>query len=1028
MSRRGRTSPEDRSNTAHSPLFSSGGWSSFKCRNRACYLSCTSAHKRCFNSDPQKAQIEQNFTFMSSRAPVSGRSVFRYDHTSGSSGSGMAGHTRSLRVGNEHHKARLLASVLPQTTTLSSGYSNFSKEHTSSCPPHRSTGSAGKGGYRESSRCTKRVRVLQPLLPRSEEGRRLKTHFRSQASEQSPHDTAVQNAYNQTHPGANSPRRLVLFSGSKRRVLSHPSEPPPQAILEIRLRGADIPVHSSTFWTGTGTSYVHEMHGCSSLPPETAGNAHPELPRRLAHFDSVRGGVQYSQSLASQSFRMPGAQGELLQEYSVPQSAYHVPGNSSRLRTYESVAHFYPRSLNPTARRVVHEGHSCTPSNVSEDFGPYGFGSFSTPTRSTAHASSSAVASTSGTPSRLAYRYPEHQGGPALHSSTGPLDERQLVSAGREHGSGLRKEGHFDRCLQLRLGSPVRGQACLRPLVELGETPTHKLPRDESSFSGPKNLPSTPGRTPYLGPDGQHVSGVLHKSPGRSQIPQSARHSYPAATLGSDQSALAQSSSRAGHVEYRSRHALSGQRSPRGMVSPPPDSSPIMGNLRTGRGRPLRLRRQLSLPNLLFEEKGRAGPRLAQSSPLRVSSGLDAASGHRTDQEHGVCDPLDSSSLAVPILVPRADAAVSFRPLANSSEERLIGSSEQKDMAPPSRLVGPSCLAAQRLPQDLPEGVLNTILEARAPSTRRLYHLKWSVFSSWCQARNLDPHSCEVPLVLSFLQELLDAGRSPSTLKVYVAAIAAFHVLVAGSSLGKCDLIVRFLKGARRLNPPRPPSVPAWDLSLVLRALKGPPFEPLGSTDLKSLSLKTALLLALASVKRVGDLHALSISASCLEFGPNDSKVLLKPKHGYVPKVLSTPFRAQVISLSALPVSGEDSDAHTLCPVRALRLYLERSASFRQSEQLFVCFGGRTKGLPVTKLTLSRWIVDAIALAYTSLGLPCPMGVRAHSTRGIASSWAWTSGVSIEDICAAAGWSAPSTFARFYNLEVPALQARVLSI
>ena len=175
-------------------------------------------------------------------------------------------------------------------------------------------------------------------------------------------------------------------------------------------------------------------------------------------------------------------------------------------------------------------------------------------------------------------------------------------------------------------------------------------------------------------------------------------------------------------------------------------------------------------------------------------------------------------------------------------------------------------------------------------------------------------------------------------------------------------------------------------------------------------------------------MQALSTSASCLEFGPNDSKVTLRPRHGYVPKVLSTPFRAQVISLSALPSSEEDSDSLTLCPVRALRIYLERSASFRQSEQLFVCFGGRTKGLPVTKLTLSRWIVDAIALAYTSLGLSCPIGVRAHSTRGVASSWAWSSGVPIEDICAAAGWSVPSTFVRFYNLDVPALQARVLSV
>ncbi len=143
--------------------------------------------------------------------------------------------------------------------------------------------------------------------------------------------------------------------------------------------------------------------------------------------------------------------------------------------------------------------------------------------------------------------------------------------------------------------------------------------------------------------------------------------------------------------------------------------------------------------------------------------------------------------------------------------------------------------------------------------------------------------------------------------------------------------------------------------------------------NLRSLSLKTALLLALASVKRVGDLQALSISPACLEFGPNDSKVVLKPRHGYVPKVLSTPFRAQVITLSALPPSEEDRELSLLCPVRALRIYFERSAPFRRTEQLFVSFGNRAKGHPVTKQRLSKWIVDAVMLAYSSLGLQCPL-------------------------------------------------------
>ncbi len=64
------------------------------------------------------------------------------------------------------------------------------------------------------------------------------------------------------------------------------------------------------------------------------------------------------------------------------------------------------------------------------------------------------------------------------------------------------------------------------------------------------------------------------------------------------------------------------------------------------------------------------------------------------------------------------------------------------------------------------------------------------------------------------------------SLKVYVAAIAANHDPVDGKLVGKHDWVIRFLRGARRLNPPRPPSIPSWDLSLVLRALQQGPFEP----------------------------------------------------------------------------------------------------------------------------------------------------------------------------------------------------------
>lgn len=74
----------------------------------------------------------------------------------------------------------------------------------------------------------------------------------------------------------------------------------------------------------------------------------------------------------------------------------------------------------------------------------------------------------------------------------------------------------------------------------------------------------------------------------------------------------------------------------------------------------------------------------------------------------------------------------------------------------------------------------------------------------------------------SFLQELLDKGHTPSTLKLYVEAIAVNHSLVAGLSVVRNDLVVKFLRGARRLNPPRPSYCADLGLIYSPQGNKGP--------------------------------------------------------------------------------------------------------------------------------------------------------------------------------------------------------------
>ncbi len=105
---------------------------------------------------------------------------------------------------------------------------------------------------------------------------------------------------------------------------------------------------------------------------------------------------------------------------------------------------------------------------------------------------------------------------------------------------------------------------------------------------------------------------------------------------------------------------------------------------------------------------------------------------------------------------------------------------------------------------------------------------------------------------------------------------------------------------------------------------------------------------------------------------------------------------------------------------RALDAYLHRAALWRKGDQLLVCYGPHKRGLPATKQTLSRWIVDAIHISFESSQLPSSMGVRAHSTQSVAASKDFLASVPIQDICNAVGWFMPLTFVRFYGPDMRA--------
>jgi hypothetical protein len=322
----------------------------------------------------------------------------------------------------------------------------------------------------------------------------------------------------------------------------------------------------------------------------------------------------------------------------------------------------------------------------------------------------------------------------------------------------------------------------------------------------------------------------------------------------------------------------------------------------------------------------------------------------------------------------------------------------------------------------LSSAVIETMQKARAPSTLEVYGRKWEAFVVWCKTAHPleEPVSISVEVILDFLQACLVQKLKPSTIRGYLAAIDICHLGLEGFKPSKHPWVSQFMDGVKRDNLSARPLVPSWDLEVVLRGLGQAPFEPLESIPLKFLSLKTALLLALTTAKRVGDLHALSVAEGCLRFANGDRKVLLKPHLQFIPKnkvVQDAPV--EIFAFHPPPFgSEEDERLNFLCPVRALKVYCERTRDRRQSSRLFVSHGKSTKKTEIGKATLSGWIVEAINLAYDSAKVARPFGLKAHSTRGVSASWALAKGTSIQEVCLAANWKSPSTFTAHYQLDL----------
>ena len=280
---------------------------------------------------------------------------------------------------------------------------------------------------------------------------------------------------------------------------------------------------------------------------------------------------------------------------------------------------------------------------------------------------------------------------------------------------------------------------------------------------------------------------------------------------------------------------------------------------------------------------------------------------------------------------------VQSNPIEPTLSAQPANTAIQSDPSQKSDESEPPCLAPRAAAikkQGFSKAVAERIEAPQRGSTRSVYEAKWTIFTKWCDAHQVDFRAPPVKSVADFLLYLFqDRKLQPSTIDGYRSAIAD----KLGNSpidMGKDQNLTRLLDSFHRDRPKGRRGIPSWNLSLVLHQLTKPPFEPIKEASLKHLTFKTVFLLALGSGKRRSEIHAWQNRN--IRHQSDWSKVSLYPSPSFLSKNQLAKEGPESVAPVVIPALAPTLDRslksdRSLCPVRALRYYLDRTSGRTKS-------------------------------------------------------------------------------------------------
>ena len=594
---------------------------------------------------------------------------------------------------------------------------------------------------------------------------------------------------------------------------------------------------------------------------------------------------------------------------------------------------------------------------------------------------------------------------------------------------------NFYRRIKRRVGRSFKRVHCKGVLVSAEKQAAHQLPGTESSPFGLKRVPKPMHKQNCPGGHRQYYSSGLHKQGRGNEVRPAVCPTVENLDLVFPATSDSKSPTYPWPIKRDSRQAIQAKSDhPNRMVPPSGRFSKLLQEMAPAPDRPICHEVQQQVTSVCVSSTGHAGSSSRRTHPTMGGSGcIRLPTDHHIGQSGGEVTGLpvqethsDCTGVAQHALVLGLSDHVQSGPSQPAQPAQPADTALQSDPSQKSDKSKSPCLAPRATTikeQGFSEAVAARIEAPQRRSTRSVYEAKWAIFTKWCVTNQVDFRSPPVKSVADFLMYLFeDKKLQPSTIDGYRSAIAD-KLGNTTVNISKEDNLTRLLESFHRDRPRWRRGILSWNLSLVLHQLTRAPFEPLREASLKHLTFKTVFLLALGSGKRRSEIHAWQHKN--IRHQSDWSKVSLFPSPSFLSKNQLAKEGPESVAPVVIPALAPTLDRslksdRSLCPVRALRYYLDKTSDNRQDKELvFVSF---KKGFDkdISPATISSWIKQTVILCYelSDHHAHTLHQVKAHDVRAFAASKAFQSGVSLAQILSACHWKFHNTFTQFYLKDV----------